>query len=231
MAPHHHTAAHLLQHANYLIPRRTPEEEELGELPDIEGGPDGNKYVYPSWGIGVGVLCVLACCVFFSYCCSFVNRRNNKRAAFLAEFPCLDPTVPLASGLATTTCAAAIGHALPLYKDDVGPTKPAIDRKLPLGLNKVSVPMPVKRAVNRMKGKKETVGQDMGMVEMKVPEEQNKVDSNDPAAKEEEEGVTVHKEGEQSGMLDPEAALGALAEDNDAIMFVREASMDPATPR
>lgn len=230
MAPSLYATVHHLHYANYLVPRRTPEEEELGELPDIEGGPDGNKYNYPGWGIGVGVLCVMACCTFFSFCCSVVNRRNNKRAEFLAEFPCLDPSVPLASGLATTTCAAAIGHVLPLYKDDIGPTKPAEEKKLPLGLDKISVPANVKLAVNRMKGKKKTMGEDLGMVELNG-QEVKMDDAEDPTTKEEEEGVTVHKEGEEVGRLDPAAAEGALNEDADAIMFVREARMDPRTPR
>lgn len=111
-------------------------------------------YNYPKWGIAVGTLCVAMACVFFSFICAFLNRRNNKQAAFLAEFPCLDSKLHTGSGLATSTCAIPTALALSKYADEFGPATIAAEKISAIGTrtpfatitNRIKMPKKVMRA-------------------------------------------------------------------------------------
>ena len=111
-------------------------------------------YNYPKWGIAVGTLCVAMTCVVFSFACAFLNRRNNKQVAFLAEFPCLDSKLHTGSGLATSTCAIPTALALSKYADEFGPATIAAEKissigtRTPFGMitDRIKMPRKVTRA-------------------------------------------------------------------------------------
>lgn len=149
-----------------LAIRDTPDDSTSGP----NGTPEDNlvppaflEYKYPSWGIAVGTLCVALTCVAFSFLCACLNRRSNKQAAFLAEFPCLGPKTHLASGLATSTCAIPTALALSKYADEFGPATIAAEKTLAIGTrtpfgfvtDKIKMPKQVTRVFRKVGRNKE----------------------------------------------------------------------------
>jgi hypothetical protein len=152
-----------------LLPRNVPNDgPDNGEteIPSFEPPPPPpSPYKYPGWGIAIGVLCVAITCLFFAFLCAGLNRRNNRRAALVAEFPCLDAKVPLASGLAGSTCLTAAALAMPMHAEAIGTLE------MPEKEGVVRMPARVKRAwrrLGRRRTKEEDVeGVSVGVVELK----------------------------------------------------------------
>ena len=217
-------------------PAGTPEYNTPEAFPD---------YTYPGWGIAVGTLCVALCCVAFSFLCAFLNRRSNKQAAFLAEFPCLGSKTHLAGGLATSTCAIPTALALSKYADAFGPATLAAEKTSAIGtrqpfgfVNRMQMPRQVTRVlhkVGRRKAQNESVnGVPVGIdiVELKP------VDLTSTVLDSKEEGTKKAKDGEVFDWNRPEVKHeeGALERpapaivpssadvnaDVDAIAFVTE---------
>lgn len=142
----------------------TPDDSTTGPNDPQETNlvpPAYPDYNYPKWGIAVGTLCVAMACVFFSFICAFLNRRNNKQAAFLEEFPCLDSKLHTGSGLATSTCAIPTALALSKYADEFGPATIAAEKISAIGTrtpfavitDRIRVPKKVTRAF-RLRGRR-----------------------------------------------------------------------------
>lgn len=167
-------SSYLLKIGLLAIRNTDPDIDDQDSTSGPNGTPEDNiappafpDYKYPGWGIAVGTLCVALCCVAFSFLCAFLNRRNNKQAAFLAEFPALDSNTHTASGLATSTCAIPTALALSKYADAFGPATiaaektSAIGTRTPFGfVDKIHMPRQVTRAfrkVGRRKVQNESV--------------------------------------------------------------------------
>lgn len=184
-------------------PNGTPEENVAP--------PAGPNYKYPSWGIAVGTLCVAICCVGFSFLCAFLNRRNNKQAAFLAEYPSLGSKTHTASGLATSTCAIPTALALSRYADEFGPATiaaektSAIGTRMPFGfVNNIHMPRQVTRVLRKV-GRREVRNESVDGVPVGVDiMELKPVDLTSTVLNSGGEGAKKVKDGETFGWNRPE---------------------------
>jgi hypothetical protein len=165
-----------LLHIPYLVPfRLLPREhpdDTRAEIPNVEpetGLPA--TYKYPPWAIAIGALCVAITCLFFAFLCAGLNRRNNRRAALVLEYPGLEDKVPLASGLAGSTSMTAAALAMPKHAEKIG-TLALPENGAVLGLGVVTMPAKLKRMWrrwDRRRVKEEEVdGVAVGVVELKT---------------------------------------------------------------
>jgi len=163
-----------------LLPRDDPDNTQA-EILNVESAPPPPfPYKYPGWGIAIGVLCVAITCLFFAFLCAGINRRNNHRAALIAEFPCLVARVPLASGLAGSTCMTAAALAMPMHAEAIG-TLEMPEKGGVVGV--VRMPARLKRAwrrLGRRRTKEEDVeGVSVGVVELKPVGSGTKMEAKD----------------------------------------------------
>ena len=217
----------------YLTPRHDSEPDATAPLPDTTAP----HYKYPGWAFAVGVIAVLCICIFYSFACLVINRHSNKRAAFVAEFPCLDKKLGaggVATGLATTSTGVVVAWMLPNYVSEIGPIRlepeeeeeGLLSKCVPAGVKRL--PGNLKRAVGRWRKK----DGDLGVVELQAVEGISPVDDGKPEpaglglgmreeGDKERELETIHKEGEPHVAVPaPVAAPRRAEEDADRIAFV-----------
>lgn len=202
-----------------LLGRDTP-DDTTGEVPNPQPEPVPPGYKYPSWAIAVGVLCVIIVCIFFALVCAGLNRRNNRKAALAAEFPCFDSKLPLVCSLATSTSATAAAVAMPFHASEIGtPPLPGPADKL---LN-LKLPVKLPRVFKKWRRRTEEVQRVVvaGLELKQVEVGKGKMEPRDETARwmKDGDGVWIWERGAGRGPIQSSASIG---DTEDVIGFVTE---------